>query len=146
MNKGFNVQTPQSDEWETPGWLFRALNTEFGFTLDPCATKENAKCKLSINRESDGASYRISSWRNSRVFVNPPYSDINRWVDRAIYATKHEDALVVMLLPVRADSDWFQKLIEYDMRMRFFRKRIAFLENGVEQKSPRFASMVVILR
>ena len=35
----------QSNEWATPQWLFDDLNEVYHFTLDPCATKENAKCK-----------------------------------------------------------------------------------------------------
>lgn len=31
-------------EWETPQDFFDKLNAEFGFTLDACATVENAKC------------------------------------------------------------------------------------------------------
>jgi hypothetical protein len=35
----------RTDDWTTPQWLFEALDSEFGFTLDPCCTHENAKCK-----------------------------------------------------------------------------------------------------
>lgn len=35
-----------SDEWETPKSVFDALDAEFNFTLDPCATEENHKCDL----------------------------------------------------------------------------------------------------
>jgi site-specific DNA-methyltransferase (adenine-specific) len=35
-------------------WLFKALDTEFGFTLDPCATHENAKCSLYFTKAEDG--------------------------------------------------------------------------------------------
>ena len=33
-----------SNEWATPKDLFDILDEEFLFTLDPCATKDNAKC------------------------------------------------------------------------------------------------------
>lgn len=33
-----------SDEWETPQWLFDQLDSEFHFNMDPCATAVNAKC------------------------------------------------------------------------------------------------------
>ena len=32
-------------EYNTPQWLFDALNAEFKFTLDAAASKANAKCK-----------------------------------------------------------------------------------------------------
>ena len=31
--------------WATPQEFFDELDAEFHFTLDPCATPENAKCK-----------------------------------------------------------------------------------------------------
>lgn len=34
----------KTDLWETPQDFFDELNREFHFTLDPCATPENAKC------------------------------------------------------------------------------------------------------
>jgi hypothetical protein len=33
----------QTDLWATPQWLYDKLDTEFNFTVDVCATPENAK-------------------------------------------------------------------------------------------------------
>ena len=130
--------TSQSDEWETPQWLFDALNAEFGFTLDGAATKENAKCK-EFNSKDNRIGY---GWATNRVFCNPPYSDIGWFVDVAML----DEGLAVLLLPVRTDNDWFRGLIESPrVSIRFFRKRIAFVADGVAMKSPPFASMVVII-
>jgi site-specific DNA-methyltransferase (adenine-specific) len=53
MTKGMYSST--TSEWETPQDLFDKLNEEFGpFTLDPCATKENAKCKRFFTMEDNG--------------------------------------------------------------------------------------------
>lgn len=30
-----------NDVWDTPQWLFEALDKEFGFTLDPCSNGDN---------------------------------------------------------------------------------------------------------
>lgn len=43
MNKA--LLSSKSDMWETPQELFEKLDGEFHFTLDACATHENAKCK-----------------------------------------------------------------------------------------------------
>jgi site-specific DNA-methyltransferase (adenine-specific) len=40
-------------EWETPQKLFAALDAEFGFTLDVCATPENAKCPHFITKDQN---------------------------------------------------------------------------------------------
>ena len=70
----------ESDLWETPRWLFDELNREFRFTLDPCATKKNAKCKKFYSKKDDGLS---KSWKGERVFMNPPYGRvIGAWVKK----------------------------------------------------------------
>lgn len=51
MNVHFSSKTP---EWATPQDFFDKLNAEFRFNLDPCATKENAKCKNFFTEKDDG--------------------------------------------------------------------------------------------
>lgn len=52
INKG--LFSSNTSEWETPTAFFKALDAEFHFTLDPCATHENAKCKRYYTIEDDG--------------------------------------------------------------------------------------------
>jgi site-specific DNA-methyltransferase (adenine-specific) len=73
--------TSQTEEWETPEWLFQALDAEFGFTLDPCSTHQNAKCKLHFTAAEDGLR---QDWLDHVVFMNPPYGrEITRWMQKA---------------------------------------------------------------
>lgn len=44
----------KSDEWSTPNVVFDDLDAEFHFTLDPCATDENHKCKKYYTAEQNG--------------------------------------------------------------------------------------------
>jgi phage N-6-adenine-methyltransferase len=75
-------------------WIFG------GFTLDPCATKANAKCARFFTTCEDGLTQR---WEG-KVFVNPPYGRaIGSWVRKAFEASR-EGALVVCLLPARTDA------------------------------------------
>lgn len=48
-----------SDMWATPQWLFDELNAEFNFTLDSCATPENAKCERFYTLADNGL---IQNW------------------------------------------------------------------------------------
>ena len=129
----------QSDEWETPQWLFDALNAEVGLNYDAAANQHNAKC-ASWTSDVEGAEWNANSqWR---VFCNPPYSIIGRFINVAFVSGN----LWVLLLPVRTDNDWFRYLIEsHNVTIRYFRKRVAFVSDGVPMKSPPFASMVVII-
>lgn len=61
--------TSKTVMWETPQEFFDKLNREFDFTLDACATPENAKCINFYSPEQDGLSM---PW-NGRVWCNPPY-------------------------------------------------------------------------
>jgi len=72
--------TSRSDEWSTPRNLFEALNQRFHFTLDLCATPENANCKRFITKAAGGLKQK---W-TGRVFMNPPYGrEIGKWVKKA---------------------------------------------------------------
>lgn len=44
----------RSDNWETPQYLFDALNAKYHFDLDVCASKENAKCPRYYSIEDNG--------------------------------------------------------------------------------------------
>lgn len=80
--------------------MFKKLDDEFKFTLDPCATKENAKCEKFFTIRENGLD---QSWEGERVFVNPPYGNqISKWVKKAY--EERLGAYVVMLLPARTDT------------------------------------------
>ena len=71
----------KSNEWSTPQDFFDQLNKEFKFTLDPCATPENAKCKKFFTEKDNGLA---KSWDGEIVFCNPPYGRaISKWVEKA---------------------------------------------------------------
>lgn len=58
------------DDWETPKELFEKLDREFHFTLDPCSSHENAKCRKHYTAEENGLE---KDWVGEVVFCNPPY-------------------------------------------------------------------------
>ena len=65
--------TTGNNEWYTPVELFEQIQDvmQVKFTLDPCATKESAKCDNYYTKEDDGL---FKDWGNNAVFCNPPYS------------------------------------------------------------------------
>ena len=48
------MMSSNTDEWGTPVKFFEELDKEFQFTLDPCATNENHKCRNYFTKEQDG--------------------------------------------------------------------------------------------
>ena len=123
-------------EWETPQLLFEELSWTYGgFTLDPCAMRENAKCARFFSREEDGLR---QPW-DGKVFLNPPYGrEIGRWVKKA-YEESLKGTLVVCLLPARTDTSWWQ---DYAKRghIHFLRGRLRF---GDAKNTAPFPSAIV---
>lgn len=129
-------------EWETPKQLFNELNQEFHFNLDPCCTKENAKCDKYFTMEDDGL---IQDWGGYRVFCNPPYGRkaTGEWVRKCYEESKKENTLVVMLIPSRTDTKWFHECIYNNAEIRFIKGRLKF---GNSNNSAPFPSMIVIFK
>jgi phage N-6-adenine-methyltransferase len=132
--------TSKTDMWATPQDFFDKLNEEFSFTLDPCATAENAKTWFYYTKEVDGLE---KSWDRHNVFCNPPYGrEIGKWVKKASEAT---GGVVVMLIPARTDTRYFHDYIykKPNVEIRFLKGRLKF---GGSKNSAPFPSMVVIFK
>ncbi len=98
--------TSRNSEWTTPQDLFVSLDNVFHFTLDPCGTKQNAKCRRYFTKQTDGLKQR---W-GGRVFMNPPYGrEIGKWVEKAYGESRSNAELVVCLLPARTDTRWWHE-------------------------------------
>lgn len=116
---------------------FAPLNERFRFTIDAAAAPHNARLERFWTVGDDALS---QSWANERVWCNPPYSNIGRWVVKAWREHQAECPLIVMLLPAnRTEQGWWQDLIEpyragiadtNRMRVEFLRGRMRFERPG----------------
>lgn len=132
----------KSDNWSTPQKLFDQLNSEFKFTLDPCADEFNCKCEKYYTLEMDGLSMPWES--DERIFINPPYGRVlKKWVEKAYFVNKEQGNLIVMLIPSRTDTAWFHDYIYNNpkVEIRFIKGRLYF---GDAQSPAPFPSMIVI--
>lgn len=128
------------DDWETPQYLFEQLDSEFHFTLDPCCTPENKKCKKFYTEADNGLA---KDWEGETVFVNPPYSSKMQdlWIKKC-YEESMKGITVVALLPARTDTKRFHQYILNKAEIRFLEGRLKF--GGGAKNSAPFPSMVVI--
>lgn len=127
-----------TDLWATPQDTFDKLNEEFSFTLDVCASLENAKCKSYFTKEDDGLS---QDW-SGVCWMNPPYGrEIIKWMEKA-YKASLSGTTVVCLVPARTDTKWWH---EYAMKgeYRLLRGRLKF--GGHKSPAP-FPSAVVVFK
>lgn len=126
-------------EWCTPKDLFKELDQEFHFTLDPCSTDENHLCPTYFTAQQDGLA---QDWGTHTVYCNPPYGrEIHQWVRKC---AEHR-GLAVMLIPARTDTTWFHSYIYKNPRVeiRFLKGRLHF--NDSKHPAP-FPSMIVVFR
>ena len=131
----------RTDDWPTPQTFYNALNAEFGFTLDPCATRANAKCGIYFTKAQDGLR---QDWGQHRVFCNPPYGRAMREWTRKCYQASQAGALVVLLAHSRTDTRWFHDWVYGKAaEIRFVRGRLRF---GSSTQSAPFPSLVAVYR
>jgi len=129
-------------EWATPPEVFDPLHAEFRFTLDVCATSENAKLPRYFTEEQDGLT---QDWGTERCWMNPPYGrEVYAWTAKARGAAKR-GALVVGLLPASTDLAWWHDDV-IGHEIRWLRGRVRFLTGGPYRASGFFASCIVIWR
>ena len=133
------------DEWETPIRLFNALDREFNFTLDVCATDDNAKCGNHYNKADDGLSRRWQT--DTYAFCNPPYSNILPWVKKAVRELADGNKSV-LLLPNDPSTEWFAECKKNAAEIRFIvGKRVQFdAPKGVQKSSNTGTNIVVVFR
>jgi site-specific DNA-methyltransferase (adenine-specific) len=99
----------------TPDVILDLVRAFAPIGLDPASCEGNpTKAKVHLTPERDGLS---KPWNHSGlVFLNPPYGRrkghrCKEWVDKAIEEARL-GAEIIMLLPARTDTVWFQKLLE----------------------------------
>jgi phage N-6-adenine-methyltransferase len=128
-------------EWATPPEIFDPLHVQFQFTLDACATPQNAKLPRFYTEADDGLS---KDWSNERVFMNPPYGrEVYAWTRKAREESKR-GAFVVGLLPASTDLAWWHEDVVGHADVRYIRGRVRFLTGGPYRASGFFASVIVI--
>lgn len=140
MNNLKGLMTSTTDDWATPKQFFADLNQRYQFTLDPCASDMNYKCRKYFTVKEDGLQQEW--WGGDRCFVNPPYGrQIGKWVEKAYKTNLEHGNLIVMLLPARTDTKWFHDYIYHKAKIVFIKGRLKF--NDGTQPAP-FPSMLVI--
>jgi phage N-6-adenine-methyltransferase len=110
------IDTPRSakDDWFTPVGLAKALHREFCFTVDAAGHRASIATQI-IGRafvlpEVNGLE---ASWEGERVFLNPPYSLIQPWIEKAHRETTFGCELAVALLPAnKTEQPWWQQYVE----------------------------------
>lgn len=137
MKMTTGMTSSNTDEWASPQDLFDKLNATFHFTLDPCATPENAKCAKFYTKEQDGLK---QDWGGAVIWCNPPYGrEIGKWIQKC---AEHR-GVAVMLIPARTDTRWWHSYIDKnpDAHVYFIKGRLKF---GNAKNCAPFPSALVV--
>ncbi|UTV28973.1 phage N-6-adenine-methyltransferase [Photobacterium atrarenae] len=109
----------QKDAWATPDWLYAALNNEFWFRLDACASEHNFKNPCYITEAMDALS--MENWKDvwkgylhlkqRWAWINPPYSRgmIKAFIEKAYEQCVNHQINSVLLVPATPDASWWPK-------------------------------------
>lgn len=113
-----------NDERKTPKRFFDAVNEEFNFTVDAAATAKNTLVARTFWTKEVSA--LTQSWKDHRVWCNPPYSKGNllKFVDKAI--DEMHVATTCMLIPGDCSTKASQRALECATAILFINKRLAF--------------------
>jgi phage N-6-adenine-methyltransferase len=122
-------KAPDDDRqhWQTPPRVRKWITEHFRPDLDAAADAGNTLAPLwmgpgsnvdivdalaapwpdfLVGQEGDRWAIRL------RIFINPPFSSALRFVERAIEAHQAYGTLVLMLLPISTDTQWFARLVD----------------------------------
>ena len=123
----------KSDDWGTPDWLYKKLDEEFHFDLDPCP----------LEPKVDGLDIPWSG----NVFVNPPYSQVKKWLRKArVELDSGRAKVIVFLVFANTDTAWFHDYVLGKAEIRFLRGRLKFTGKKTVGHAAMRPSIVVVFR
>lgn len=160
-----NSKTPEKEKdlGQTPWWLIRSLEDFMGheFNLDVCCLPETAKCDYFFSLEHDQDCF-VEAWiggddiyqpSQTYAFCNPPFSNIDPFIERAINQCKAHGTVTAMLIPNNPEVAYRRKLkdvcdtfIEMPFRLKFLRPDgEKFLDTKGNEQSPKFSCAIGII-
>lgn len=127
------------DCWRTPPEIFEALNFEFAFKVDVCASPQNAMLPHFITEQENCLTadwYRHSGQINRTgwyAWMNPPYSNIGPFVQRAAEMSRAGIGCV-MLVMADTSVGWYKTALYTAQEVRFIiGGRLSFINPETEK-------------
>lgn len=135
------------DLWQTPPEIYAALNREFNFVGDAAASDRNHLHPLYLTEKQNALEEPWDFYfPPGYIWLNPPYSDIGPWVEKA--STVESDVHgVVMLVPADTSVGWFSEAQKTCSEVRFITGgRLSFVraDTGKPVNGNNKGSMLII--
>lgn len=128
MKRTMPAQKPGRSEQVvvTPDEFMRAVKSRLGidhFCIDLAANDKNTKANRYYSSEVDSL---VHNWRRAVpsgwAWLNPPYSDICPWVQKALLSGRH----IAVLVPASVGSNWWRDYVHDQAFVLFLNGRIQF--------------------
>jgi hypothetical protein len=116
-----------NDECATPKWIKEGL---FAGWFDPCPLSKGLVLRDGLRTE----------WLGNKIFINPPYSNVMPWVEKAVLECK-KGKTVVLLVKNDSSTKWYAKLHEAGAHFIAPFERLIFNDG----KAAPFASVLAVL-
>jgi len=111
----------ESDEWKTPPSFVKFINKHFKISVDPCCSVFNVRAKRHYTIKDNGLKKKWESW----TFVNPPYSQAKKWMEKA-YQEYKEGIKVLVLIFAKTETLFFQQYAFKANYILFIKRRLKF--------------------
>lgn len=133
-----------NDEWATPQPFADVWIRRLRLDLDVAASPKNAKLPTYWTQADDALT---QSWGGRRVWCNPPWSQIDPWVQKAL---QREADVACLLLPARTDRPWQRALRQDEAVHVQYVGRVSFVDPDPPagrgpRVSPREGAMIAVI-
>lgn len=133
MRKGLKAQLSQNtDDWTTPEYLLKQIEEKFGkIDYDPCPL---------MYKEGNAL---FEEWKGRNIFVNPPYSNVENFLNKGLMELKKGNAkqIIFLIIPRTSTRYWNKFVMKYADCIYFIPYRIKF---GKSNSCAPFPSCIVI--
>lgn len=130
---GSKTPTEIRDLWQTPKALFDYYDNRFDFNFDMAASEDNALCDVFFTKESCALTTDWTDYPTGNGFLNPPFSDVQPWIEKVIEVSEITEQTFVVLLPADTSVKWFKLAFDNCSECHFISGRISFI-NAETQK------------
>lgn len=126
----------KNNDIATPKKFYNELNSEFHFTFDPCKLGQHEL----IEKNPDKYDGLKIEWGDVN-YVNPPYSEIKKWIEKAIQELKKGKKSVFLVTCRTSTKYWFDLIVPHASEIRFIEKGIQF--SGYDKPFPMALCLII---
>ena len=129
-----NTPIEERDEFRSPKYAFRWAEWQWGrITIDLASTTHNRLTERSYTKENDAFRHNWSRY-DGRGWCNPPYSDMDRWLHKAV-AEAHRGFETIFLIPTPNGDKRDSLIFKFASEIVFIAGRLPFIQpNGREKR------------